>query len=1211
MFPEDMESSHNYFTRSYRAHAQGGQSSDSPDNNGSYSASSSSHAQYSAAGSKPDRSARFHPQDPTNAYDDAGSHVLASPPLTREPSNRSSSTAFRDRTFRRLNNKNNRRRGRASSVPEDQARLSSEYFENNLQPSLFAGIDAADYPTSDEGQGGPSSSFQLLPSQHRPTIALAPPQASFSVTLDAADLEDFEAQPMFTRDPASEGWHEIGIDAELHDNLDATPNVWRRINLHRALSHSSVDDAMRKGKFEPSKPKHAKEKFESLDSKDVVATLSSQEAVAVMMYRNTSADPLANDVWPELRDSSKLPARYHRVDRALKKQPGPKPRRRPAKLLKTHQSADVTTTHPRHTSSGRPRWLLPVELVEMIASYLNRDDIKSLRLVSRELNQNVSQALFKTVVVPFNTEIYGMLGQEQDLDIKGKKKAGTSNFHWKNANGDDVYNGHGLDVFRGFGAHIIRYGMSFEVSEVALAKPPSKILTEQHESFWGTFHWPFVEYRRFEDVAGLESAADETPRMKTAFSELAKVQELALSVDAGLGWLNGPDRSIRARILERLPEVFGTLKEIPDRRTYAQRELWEHIEACHAAAESDLSLATLYKLEAIRPPSDTQVADLALEQQPEIPYVEPRIVFEALPHDTTDLLVPMSFDDPEVLDRFVAPQAPSSSGILYTSKIQPIDAGQLISPVIPSTLTKAQKEWLMETEWAQRAFISSYMLSIIDNPKTFHLVHTLNISRLSDRYISLLNRQDFWSALPNLEKVTLMVLPCWRAITKDDAGVVDTPKINPSSEIDSLIALLKRIVNDRPKVHTLTIGWATGGEHAEGVHARNKLLQPAPLLGTDMITNQTAAALRMALVQFPYVERLTLKNCWVTPLLVQEFVRIHDNLNLKHLVLDSVSLTGVLRPQQNIAVAAQQANNLGGNPWVPGLAQAQALHAHALGVQGNGQGQQHNVLNPLQFFQAQFQLLQIQLHQLQNVPGGNPVQMHALQAQLQHLATHGPGQLNNGNNGNANQLHVQPPLMNTIQQILQNHGQVQGQPVPQAPVAAAGAPSATNNQTLLTTRPREGSWVDVIDVITPGPNLKDFGSEHSQADEERTTSLKSIEFVSCGYARLPYSSFEQGNLEDLNGAGRRRTDPVFTKRAQTLLPSMLSAKWPLLGEIVQESSAEELATLYAAWNLEAGWKDADLAKAPQFDGLLPGGTGRFTGTVRADDRLTYEEATAS
>jgi hypothetical protein len=118
-------------------------------------------------------------------------------------------------------------------------------------------------------------------------------------------------------------------------------------------------------------------------------------------------------------------------------------------------------------------------------------------------------------------------------------------------------------------------------------------------------------------------------------------------VDAGLGWLNGPDRSIRARILERPPAVFGALKDIPDRRTQAQRELWQQIRACHEAAKTDLTLATLYKLEVNRPPSDSQIANLALEQQPEIPFVEPRLISEALPHDTTDLIVPMSFDDPQ------------------------------------------------------------------------------------------------------------------------------------------------------------------------------------------------------------------------------------------------------------------------------------------------------------------------------------------------------------------------------------------------------------------------------------------------------------------------------------------------------------------------------------------------------------------------------------
>src|SRR6185295_2643216 len=102
------------------------------------------------------------------------------------------------------------------------------------------------------------------------------------------------------------------------------------------------------------------------------------------------------------------------------------------------------------------------------------------------------------------------------------------------------------------------------------------------------------------------------------------------------------------------------------------------------------------------------------------------------------------------------------TGILFSSAVLPTDAGQLMSPIIPANLTKAQKEWLLETEWAQRAFMSSYMLAVIDNPMTFCNVHTLNISQLSDRYIGLLSRHDFWNALPNLANVVLKIIPGWR-----------------------------------------------------------------------------------------------------------------------------------------------------------------------------------------------------------------------------------------------------------------------------------------------------------------------------------------------------------------------------------------------------------------------------------------------------------------
>lgn len=995
-------------------------------------------------------------------------------------------------------------------------------------------------------------------------------------------------------------WRQIRQD---WDGID----VGELMSRPSTIDRPSAIDTVFKIKVEAGKLKKVKGKFEGLNGKEVAKSLIDQDAVATMLYRSaTAADPQANDIWPSVRDSSKLPAKYYRIDKTFKQKPheAKNAHQRPTKVRKIHHTSDVTTdTVQLPTTSSfrfRPVWGLPVEVVELITDHLTRDDIKALRLVSRDFDHNVSRILFKTVVVPFNTEIYGMLGQKQD--IKGKGKATPSNFIWKNANGDDVYNGHGLDVFRGFGAHIVRYGMSFEVTEDALARPPVKILAEQHESFWGTFDWPFVEYRRFEDVAGLESAADETPIMKTAFSELSKVKELALSVDAGLGWLHGPDRSIRARILQKSPAVFGTRKKVPDRRTFAQREFWQHIEDCYAGTGKNLTLATLYKIEANRSASDMIAANLSLQEQPEIPFMDPRIISEALPNGTATMPLPTSFEDPEVLDSFVTPQTPSASGILFTSKIKPLDAGQLMSPVMPSTLTKAQKEWLMETEWAQRAFISSYMLSIIDNPKTFNLVHTLNIARLSDRYVSMLNRQDFWAALPNLENVTLMVLPCWRTIKKNASGAADTPKVDPSSEIDSIFSLLQAVVTERSNIKTLTIGWATGGEHEEGVHGRNKLLQPAPLLPFDMITNQDARTLRKSLLKFRHVKHLTIKNCWITPLALKEFVAAHDRLSLEHLVLDSVSLTGALKYRQHTTNPTGQTIQVFDNLGVAGLAQAQALHAHSL-AQGNRQGQQQDILSPLQFFTAQFQLLQIRLHQVQSTPGGDSKQVRALQAQLQQLATHGPGHFHSSSDGNAYQLHVQGPLSNIVQQVIQNHNQwQQAQPV-LPPLAPATVPAA--GQILRLAEPAEDSWLEVIDAITPGPSIRDADEEFPGGQGNRPTSLQTIEFISCGYVRLPYSPLDQGQFDDTNlsiFALRVRTDPIFTKRALTLAPSMLSARWPLLGEIVQEMSAEELAMLNVAWDMEDGWKDADEAKAVEFDGLLPGGTGRFTGVVHARER---------
>lgn len=1095
-----------------------------------------------------------------------------------------------------------------------------------------------------------------------------PYERELALALEHEPLID-EAAQVFARDDLCTAWHTSPWTVaapEAYDEaaaaarrpphaLDRAFNDWKKPEGRFAHdisslggSESSMDDIVLESSSLRSfrhmmsgSVKRSREQFENVDSKDITGALNSKGAVAVMLYNTTTPNPEANDIWPECRSSVKLPSRYFLLDRSSQEASESKPKRRPSKSPGTPANApkhfDPVRQRLPGTPTGRPLWRLPVELVELIAGYLNRDDIKSLRLVSRELNFHVSQVIFQTVVVPFNTEIYGMLGREPKPAPKGKRRAKIEQpgYSWTNANGDEVYTGHGLDVFRGFGKHILKFGMSFEVNENSLSTPPVKSVTEKKTSFWGNYEWPFEEYRRFDAVAGLETAADETPRMKTAFSELKKVKELALSVDSGLGWLNGPDRSIRARILHRPPQVFGSQKDVPDRRAQAQQELWSHIEACHKAAASDVKLATLYRIDAHRPLFELREASLLSEKPLGMPYLNPHLIHEVTPHDTSDIQVPASFDDPEVLERFILTPPSFGTGVLYTSNVPPTDAGQLMSPIIPANLTKAQKEWLLETEWAQRAFMSSYMLSVIDNPLNFAPVHTLKISRLSDRYLTMLNRTDFWNTLPNLTDVTLMVIPAWRTVHKDEAGFVDTPKINPSQGVDPFFELLRDHVACRTNIQKLTIGWVTGGEHAEGLHARNKLILPAPLMesgirphsGTAFISDRfvenDAQRLRASLLQFPHVKRFTLKNCWITPPALQQFVKIHDSHNLKHLELDSVSLTAVLRPNGNANQAA--ALHVGALPAAGLLGGGALLNAfnNNGGAQAAAiQAQAQFLPNQQQFLQIYIQTLQVQLQQLQANAVGVQQQnqittlQNQLQQQLQQLQIQAPQQphvqgLGQGSTQIQQNQQVQPQLnFNNVANLA-----TQVQHIGQQVAAAPPQPLPTNSelqadpQSIIKARPREGSWLNIIDLISPGTNLSDFDSEYSQADNNRITSLQSIEFISCGYAKLPYATFDQTGIDAGNGLAAALRNPFFTKKYSALGPAMLSAKWAHLGEIVQEVDFTELAALEAGWNLKTGWEDAEEARAVEFDGLLPGGTGRFTGVIHQSDRVV--EATSA
>ena len=109
-----------------------------------------------------------------------------------------------------------------------------------------------------------------------------------------------------------------------------------------------------------------------------------------------------------------------------------------------------------------------------------------MRFVNHHFEQSVSEVIFRTVVVPFRPEIYGMVMasrashrpqyvQGQDRAVAGPMVGGNGDF------GDDSFGDapfgiygrevvpgaviNGMKVFQGWGARIKRFGFAFDVDE--------------------------------------------------------------------------------------------------------------------------------------------------------------------------------------------------------------------------------------------------------------------------------------------------------------------------------------------------------------------------------------------------------------------------------------------------------------------------------------------------------------------------------------------------------------------------------------------------------------------------------------------------------------------------------------------------------------------------------------------------------------------------
>ncbi|KAF2485743.1 hypothetical protein BDY17DRAFT_294162 [Neohortaea acidophila] len=776
-----------------------------------------------------------------------------------------------------------------------------------------------------------------------------------------------------------------------------------------------------------------------------------------------------------------------------------------------------------------PSGELPVELFDLITTHLARDDVKTMRLVNREFEQKVAHTLFHTSVVPFNTEIYDMIDEDRksvnrgpQFHGKGKAKMGSmprsmdeaglgqelGGLQWQNAKEDKegkVYKGHGLRVFRGFGPHIKRFGMTFEISEQQLAWPPTKKNLDHIQAYYGSYDWPSLDYTRFATLAGLENTADETSRMKAAFSNLEIVQELALSIDSGLGWLNGPDKSLRTLLLDQPTPVFGSSFSMPDRSAQNAQAFWTALHQSQASFDPIMN-----------------IKEMTLDHRPCL--VQPTEIEGLRDNIYSNTQLWSSISSNKISS--VLPNSPTGFGVLYATANQTGSDGSPKQSLAPGCLSKEQREWLLETQWAQQAFLESYMLAVIDNPLTFQNITTLNFARVSSRFLQMLSRDSFWKGLPHLAEVILRISPDWRTVEKDDAGFATTTQNSPSDAVRCLHKeILQGCVAPRQSIKKLTVGWAGGGEHAPGMFARNNNVLPAPITRVEHCTANSS----IFGLLFPHVEHLTLTNCWLSPPVLEGLIKAHSQKALKKLTLDSVSLTT--------------------HPKFPNFGGAHLLNPQAP--------------PPLALAGAPQQQLTAQ-------------QINAM---------------------------VQQQIAQTQQQLIA-HAQANPQAAPAIAQFLAGPPNphtAPAANSHWTAGYRDGSWPQIIDLISPGTTFQDYRPAPAPWEEQiparPQTSLRTIEFKSCGYVKLPnHTGFDQLALEA--PAPLRATHSAwFRARHSRLKPSMMTSGDRNLGQIVQSMPPREMNALLFAWGFTEGWQDAAKAEEAEFDGFLPGGTGRFSGVV--------------
>ncbi|UKZ83711.1 hypothetical protein TrVFT333_011520 [Trichoderma virens FT-333] len=612
-----------------------------------------------------------------------------------------------------------------------------------------------------------------------------------------------------------------------------------------------------------------------------------------------------------------------------------------------------SASRPSSPIAAWPMAQLPVEIFEIITRYLSRADIQALRLVCREFEAKVSAQYFRNVVVPFRSELYTSLDSDEDNAVTSCLF--SSGMRIFESFGPHILRfalSLELDeftlayppvkpaqeavaafwgVYRWPHETYHRYtdleGLEQTADETDSMKKALRCLTKVTnlglccDAGLGFLVGPDHAVRKMNNPDPVFGTRDWRPDTRPRNSEaLALPTDYnAVPVPRDLQTATAQQDNFKRRVLEKMISDAG----------FAGFYIHEAIDLLLETEGVTISHIDFDERDAI--PIDDTLQNLQTPQVPERDrrharrgqqrIINPQLaaqqqiaptqaiapILQAIPHphppQNHQLPHPqhMQFHVPNMNAQLANQPAPHRQRRAPENLSEPprerdpLGDPNIRQPLIPTNLTRAQKELLLELEWAHRAMIQSYVISIIDNAGDgcFDNLTNVTIAKIPSAHVHILCRKELWESLPCVKNVSIAVIADWRKIAKPSPGVITDTQVSPAEAVPKVYKLLNDYIGQRHTIENVHFEWICGGEFARGPFQRNQYILPAPFVESpDLMSAPDAAKDTDKLLDMPFVKHLSLKNCWVSPHVLMQTIRSMALHSLDKLEFESVSLSG-------------------------------------------------------------------------------------------------------------------------------------------------------------------------------------------------------------------------------------------------------------------------------------------------------------------------------